>query len=180
MLLLQVPRCSTVYHHRWCWSSYYSSLVSCTGIREWFWCRGLMDWKGRKRPNPAGKILIVLNGNSYLCIYVYLIFVYMYILFMYNQSSLGLFFNFQRYTLRITNDTQVKQNNLLQILSQDFATFYPTMHDFSFQPIFTYLKICENLLNLYSIKSKCFFNPVIICNLKTHSVWPDPLCYSEL
>lgn len=75
------------------------------------------------------------------------------LLFIYSCCSLSLFSSFHTYTLGITDETQAKWNNVLQILSQDFATFYLTICDFTFQPVFRYLNICD----MYSIKKSVFF-----------------------
>lgn len=66
--------------------------------------------------------------------------------FIHGCSSLSLFFNFQRYTLKITDESQFKQNNLLQKLYKGFETFYLTVCDFIFQPVVRYLYICDKCI----------------------------------
>lgn len=126
----------------------------------WILERGFVGLKRRKRPNLAGKMLIVLNGN-YRC-YLFIVVV------------ASAYFFLSRHTLSITDETQAKWNNLLQILSQEFVTFYLTMCDFTFQPVFRYLNICD----MYSIKSQYFFNPLIICNF-THTLFGQCQCVTE-
>lgn len=74
--------------------------------------------------NLDGKILTVLNGNY--CV---------------GSKTYEPSFSLLRYNRGIRDETQAKNNNLLQTLSQEFVTFCLTMHDFTFHPVFRHLNI---------------------------------------